>query len=55
MNKMGEKKKKKAIESINSRIDRTEDRIGELEDSNFDIIQSEESKEKEKKEVKKAA
>ena len=36
---------KNAIESINSRIDQTEDGLSELEDRNFEITQSEEKKE----------
>lgn len=35
---------KNVRESISSRIDKTEDRISELEDRNFDITESEEKK-----------
>lgn len=47
MNKM-----KNAIESMNSRIDQAKERISELGDRNFEIIQSEENKEKIMKESK---
>ena len=39
---------KNVRESISSRIDKTEDRISELEDRNFDITESEEKKKNEK-------
>lgn len=44
-----------SIESINNRFDQEEDRICELEDQSFEIIQSEKQKEKKRMErVKKA-
>lgn len=47
MNKM-----ENVIESMNSRIDQAKERISELGDRNFEIIQSEENKEKIMKESK---
>ena len=41
---------KNAIESINSRIDHVEERISELEDKNFEIMQTQENKFKKKTE-----
>lgn len=45
----------KSLKGLNNRLDHPEERMGELEDKSFEIIQLEEKKEKSKRKTKKKA